>query len=522
MSRVGLHVSTLLTDTGADKAQRRGAQAAERDRRHHDRHLRRQAAARGRASARADVAASTAVPASGERRARALRTWLPLRLPAHRASSARLGGAYPFLTGAAPGAHGAPIGVDAYSGTAAAFDPWQAYGCGELTNPNVLLAGVIGQGKSALAKSLAVRSLPFGRRAYVPADVKGEWAGVAEAVGGVVLRIGLGSSTRLNPLDPGPPPKSVAVGEWAQAVTTRRRQLLAAVAETTLGRGLHPAERTALDVALEHACATSEQVCLPAVVDALTTPPVESAKRERTTARELAAAGSDVHHGLRRLVRGDLAGLFDAPSTTTLDTSSPMVVLDLSQLASAGMATDLVGLVMTCASAWLESAIADPMGGQRWVIYDEVWRLLHILPLVRRMQAQWKLSRAYGIANLMVIHRLSDLDAAGAGESEARAIAEGLLSDCSTRIVYRQETDQLGRVAAKLGLTRPERELLPYLERGSGLWKIGRSSHVIHHQLHRCATHADPDAERMHQPCVPRPCERFVYSTDHAMTGAHQ
>ena len=33
--------------------------------------------------------------------------------------------------------------------------------------------------------------------------------------------------------------------------------------------------------------------------------------------------------------------------------------------------------------------------------------------LVRRMQAQWKLSRAYGIANLMVIHRLSDLDAIG-------------------------------------------------------------------------------------------------------------
>jgi hypothetical protein len=61
-----------------------------------------------------------------------------------------------------------------------------------------------------------------------------------------------------------------------------------------------------------------------------------------------------VHHGLRRLIRGDLAGLFDGPSTTQLDAGAPMVVLDVSQLASAGMATDLVGLVMTCASAWLE------------------------------------------------------------------------------------------------------------------------------------------------------------------------
>ena len=116
------------------------------------------------------------------------------------------------------------------------------------------------------------------------------------------------ASTRLNPLDPGPKPKGLGAGEWAQAVTTRRRQLLAAVAETTLGRGLYPAERTALDVALEFAGVGTDQVCLPAVVEALTTPSKELANRERTTIGDLAAAGADVHHGLRRLIRGDLAG----------------------------------------------------------------------------------------------------------------------------------------------------------------------------------------------------------------------
>jgi hypothetical protein len=523
VSHTRLHVTTLLTDDSADTHQRRQAQTLQRARRNLDRDSRTTDRTQARAGRRGPIASSTAAPAVGERRPQALRTWLPLRLPAHRASSARLAGAYPFLTGAAPGAEGVPIGIDAYSGTTAAFDPWHLYGQGQLTNPNVLLAGVIGQGKSALAKSLAVRSVPFGIHTYVPCDVKGEWARVANAIdGGVVLQIGLGSTTRLNPLDPGPKPNGVAVGEWQLAVTARRRQLLNAVAETTLSRGLHPAERTALDVALEHASVATDQVCLPAVVDALQDPPPQLAQREHTTVAELAAAGSDVHHGLRRLVRGDLAGLFDGPSTTQLDTSAPMVVLDLSQLASTGIATDLVGLVMTCASAWLESAIADPMGGRRWVIYDEAWRLLHIVPLVRRMQAQWKLSRAYGIANMIVIHRLSDLDAAGAGDSEARALAEGLLTDCSTRIIYRQESDQLGRVADKLGLARPERELLPHLARGSGLWKIGRSSHVIHHRLHRCTTHANPEHEHMHQRCAPRTCERFAYSTDDAMTGGHR
>jgi hypothetical protein len=239
-----LLVTNLITDTAADKSARRKAKTLRQERKAVEQNARRHNLAAQRAAHRAEVAASTVVPAAGERRPQALRSWLPFRVRAHRASSARLAGAYPFLTGVAPGAAGVPIGADAYSGAAASFDPWQAYADARLTNPNVLLAGVIGQGKSAMAKSLAVRSLPFGRRAYVPADVKGEWAPVARAVGGVVLRIGLGSPTRLNPLDPGPKPKGLGAGEWAQAVTTRRRQLLAAVAETTLGRGLYPAERT--------------------------------------------------------------------------------------------------------------------------------------------------------------------------------------------------------------------------------------------------------------------------------------
>jgi hypothetical protein len=83
---------------------------------------------------------------------------------------------------------------------------------------------------------------------------------------------------------------------------------------------------------------------------------------------------------------------------------------------------------MTCASAWMESALADPLAGRRLVVYDEAWRMLRHLPLVRRMQAQWKLSRAIGVANLAVLHRISDLGAVGSSGSEAVALAHGLLA----------------------------------------------------------------------------------------------
>jgi len=139
--------------------------------------------------------------------------------------------------------------------------------------------------------------------------------------------------------------------------------------------------------------------------------------------------------------------------------------------------------VMTCASAWMEAALADPEAGRRWVVYDEAWRVMRHPALIRRMQAQWKLSRAYGIANLMIIHRLSDLDAVGDAASETRALAQGLLADCSTRITYRQENDQLTGSAAALGLTGTETSLLPTLGLGQGLWRIRDRAFLVAHQL---------------------------------------
>ena len=137
----------------------------------------------------------------------------------------------------------------------------------------------------------------------------------------------------------------------------------------------------------------------------------------------------------------------------------------------------------------MEAALLDPQAGRRWIVYDEAWRIMRQAALVRRMQAQWKLSRAYGVANLMIIHRLSDLDAVGDSGSETRAIAAGLLADCSTRIIYRQEPDQLGATAAHLGLTSAEKAILPELTTGEGLWLIRDRAFRVQHQI-TAAEHA--------------------------------
>ena len=130
----------------------------------------------------------------------------------------------------------------------------------------------------------------------------------------------------------------------------------------------------------------------------------------------------------------------------------------------------------------MEAALADPDGGPRWVIYDEAWRLVRQAALLARMQAHWKLSRAWGIANLMVIHRLSDLDAVGEANSEARNLALGLLADCSTKIIYAQESGEAAKTAAALGLSTTEARELPGLAKGEGLWRIKERAFVVRHQ----------------------------------------
>ncbi|MBT2409363.1 ATP-binding protein [Streptomyces sp. ISL-12] len=424
-----------------------------------------------------------------------------LKLPAHRMTTAVAAGAYPFLAEGGLGAEGVYIGRDVHAEASFVFDPFALYGKVEgFTNPNVLLAGVIGQGKSALAKSLALRSVAFSYRVYVPCDPKGEWTPVAEALGGTSVALGPGLPGRLNPLDAAPRPASVTEDDWNGEIRKRRLLLLGSLARTVLGRDLLPMEHTALDVALDlvvtRAAKTDQTPLLGDVATALNDP-VALDRAAGMMSGRLGEAARDLAHAVRRLVHGDLAGMFDAPSTVAFDPRAPILTIDLSRLGGSSDDTALV-LAMTCASAWMESALTDPDGGRRWIVYDEAWRLMRHPGLLQRMQAQWKLSRGLGIANLMVIHRLSDLLTAGDAGSQGRALAEGLLADCSTRIIYRQETDQLHAATSLLGLTPVETEAIAHLNRGRGLWKVAGRSFVVQHLLHtRELSMFDTDA-RMH------------------------
>ncbi len=458
---------------------------------HRHRKARAQAAARIHAEARAETVAKLRAEAAAAREARRATRYLPrageegpaalctpgrFRLPRHQDTSATLSGHYPFLAEGGLGSAGTFIGQDLYSGGSFVYDPWELYRQGVITAPNLILAGIVGSGKSSLAKALYTRALPFGRRVYVPGDPKGEHTPVARAVGGRAIVLGPSLPTRLNPLDEGYRAAGIPDADWATQVAARRRDLIGALAETVLDRRLSPVEHTAIDIALADAVRSAEVPILPMVVDRILSPSSADDPDGR-----LAEDGRMLGHALRRLVAGDLSGLFDGPSTEKFDPTLPMLSLDLSRVSENSA---LLAVLMTCSAAWMESALQDPSGGQRFVVYDEAWRLMSYPSLLARMDAQWRLARHYGISNLLIFHKLTDLENVGDQGSRMRALASSLLANAETRIVYRQESDQLGVTAQTLGLTGTERSLLPGLGIGQGLWKIKDRSFVVQAQLH--------------------------------------
>jgi hypothetical protein len=176
--------------------------------------------------------------------------------------------------------------------------------------------------------------------------------------------------------------------------------------------------------------------------------------------------------------------MFDTETTPGLDLSAPLVILDLSAL----YASSALGVLMACATAWLQANLARMASGaegqlQTFVVVDEAWALLSNLGVARWLQSSWKLSRAFGVANVAVLHRVTDLHAVGASDSEQVALAKGLLADSETRVVYAQSPGEMAMASDLLSLSSTEADLLPQLRRGVALWKVGQGSFLVQHRL---------------------------------------
>jgi hypothetical protein len=107
------------------------------------------------------------------------------------------------------------------------------------------------------------------------------------------------------------------------------------------------------------------------------------------------------------------------------------------------------------------------------------------------------------VQNILVMHHLGDLKAVGDAGTRTAELAAGLLADTATRVLYHLDQGEVLASAELLGLNQAQRQVVPQLQRGSGLWLVGQRSYVVHHLLA-----PSPDSP-----------ERWIVDTDQAMLG---
>jgi len=134
-------------------------------------------------------------------------------------------------------------------------------------------------------------------------------------------------------------------------------------------------------------------------------------------------------------------------------------------------------------AAFVEQAVVGQQEVRRIVGLDEAWKLLANLATARWLQDTYKLARSYGIQNIAIVHRLSDLTAAGAAGSEQAQLAVGLLQDTQTQVVFQQPPGELSLMRELLGLNEFEAEVVSSLPVGMALWRVNRRSFVVRHEL---------------------------------------
>ena len=384
--------------------------------------------------------------------------------PHHTASTAPLGLAHPFLCGEGLGQRGLVVGTD-QAGGLVCFDPFELYASGALAGPGVAVMGEIGRGKSSLVKSLVLRQVgTLGRRAVIISPKRGEYDALAAALGTTTIRLGGNSDARLNPLD-------------APGLTSRLRAART-VARAALARALAPAEDAALAATLTY---LGDGVTLPMLVESLLSPHAEVLRSRWRDSEQWTEETRELALGLDRFARGDAAGVFDAP-TRGVALDAALVVLDLSALAERAAASILISTALAGVSAAI-SRESDAEHEKRLVVVDEAWRVLPDEHAAEALLDLTKHARAYGVCPLIVMHRASDLVAAGDAGTRLSRIAEGLLADCETRICFAQPPDQAAAAAHLLGLPASAANVLPRLRTGEAIWRVGARTLLVRHAL---------------------------------------
>jgi len=418
--------------------------------------------------------------------------WAPVPAPLvpYRMTSEQAGGTWPLIAGQGLPCTGGQLGVDFLSGGGFYFDPmgWALDSSTGVTNPNVVIFGAPGRGKSGTVKMIVLRMMGYGYRTLILGDVKDEYEVLCRALGVEPHVIGPGLSARVNPLDFGP------LGNDWSALSREQAQARAAMVFPrwlTLIQGLvgsqhvafGPSEAAVIGQVLREltgyttGASRMRAITIPQVWGCLQNPsPALVAECRFADRQHCLDQTRPLRDALGSLVLGPLAGLFDDVTTVRVDWRAPIQSLSLSRVS--GLGDEAVGVALTCLNSWgrAMTQVGEP-GDRRIVIRDESWKQMRLgLDAVKSLDADLRLSRSDGCIQVLIAHKPSDMLSVGDEGSQAVSIARDLLHLCSTKVLLGQDTKVGAELADLVGLAPMAAQIVTgwaTAAKGRALWVVG-------------------------------------------------
>lgn len=383
------------------------------------------------------------------------------------ASSIQVCGLWPWIAGSPLPDVGVPLGVDQIQGFQVFGDPINWFTAGFISNPSVMVFGIPGLGKSTLVVRWILGLADQGIPSMVLGDLKGEYAMVIDALGGLVIQAD--KDFGINPVscatlfdaaaliepaplvidtthpDGGRTGTQVAAELRAQALG-QAAMLVIGLCRLARGSALADFEETLLTVAIT---LLHEQLEDPSLWDLDNLlehghPQLAHVAVTRTR-REYERAVRGVLRSVRAILHGPMGAVFASRTSTPIPAGIPGgLCVDISPIADGD--PKLLGGVMLAVwtqgfqavDALWELAAALPEKYQ-WVtpliVQDELWKPMSLAPgLAQLIDKLARTNRTKGVGEVKVTH--SPKDATGLPSRADRVAAMSFAEKAGMLVMF--------------------------------------------------------------------------------------
>ena len=398
----------------------------------------------------------------------------------------------PNVVGAAAPVVGTPLGRHVTTGAEVACDPLAWFREGIIANPSCFVLSLPGLGKSTLIRKMLMGGVASGPIPIVAGDIKAEYVGFTQQVGGQVIKIGHGFG-HLNPLDVGAlgrviplleahsdnPDVAAAVVKAKEQIHGRQVTMVSTL--VSLGRGgpIKDFEAMLISAALREIYESEDIDWLnPPILQDLIDHIEQGSDDLRVKGRARTDEQWDARIdalvlSLNSLLDGQTGRIFSGQTTTPIEVDSPAVCIDVSAI-DRGDSAMKAAVMMACwsnAFGAIEAAhmLADAgLAPQRYfsVTLDEMWQVLSSAPgMVSRVDELTRLNRTEATSLQMVTHTFKDL--AALPTEEDRKTAMGFIERAGMVICGGLPTSELDILSNQLEFSPAEAAMITSWSRGA-------------------------------------------------------